>query len=1158
MLLIRRVEDLVQALFLRGEVYGTTHLYSGQEAVAVGFASALEEGDRVACTYRGHGHAMALGLEPEPLVAELLGRTTGINGGRAGSMNIVDREHGLLGCYGIVGGSIAAATGAALALKGTGSVAVACFGDGTANQAYFFECLNFAKVLTLPLVFVCENNGYGEYADGGRDRGDDHRPGEDLEIPTTVVDGMDVWATRAVALEVIAPVRAGEGPTFVEARTYRFVGHSRSDPGEYRPEGELEEWQARDPLACSPASACSRSSGPRSELDEVAADVERELAAVEEAALRPPSPSPSRSRSSSPDVHRSSARSASRGQTGQAASRASARAEAKDSTSSVGASLRERRGSSASRCVSWRGASTSPPALCRRSRTAGRTRPCGRSMRSSMSSASPSTRSSPPPSRAGPHGSATVQRAGSHSALDLESGVRWERLTAENDPDVDFLYATYEVGGASSPDGDLLRHSGREFGIVVRGQLGVRVGFEEHVLGQATRSPSIRASRIACTTMATRPSTPSGLSSDGTTRWEAILGRSTRSRRLTTHVSNALLRAAEKGASLESSSIDWGLAGKAIVVTGATSGIGAQIVRALATAGASIALVGRDEERLAQEWRRSSNAAARRSRLRRPRGSRSPARIVSETVAAFGGIDGFVHCASLFEPLPLADSSLESLERQMRVNVVAPFAMTQAALEHLRPGCSIVFVASTIALVGFPVCSAYTATKGATVSMARAFAIELAPKQVRVNTVCPGYVYTPMFQPQSRRLPRLPRVDHRQDADRQDRRPEEIAPTVLFLLSGLSDEHGRRDTRFRWRLDRPVADHGSLGRGGVRAGLGTGQERARAAATLLVDLDRDRDPVRDQPAARDGQRLEERPPLDASVRRDPRDRLDRPDARDPAARARPVGCRDDHIDDDHHHEGTRTATAASCQRRSGSSRSPASARGSSAGSRSRGSASPRSSRPSARGHCCKERYSRSRAAQQPCRTPESLSNFALEKTLGLPNTVWIAIVVLAIVSAVIRMTVLGRRFVAVGANPPAARAAGIPVRSYELGTYIAAALTYGIAGVLIAGYLRTPGIATGNDYLLPTIAAVVLGGTALAGGVGSVIASAGGALFLTQLEQVVLGMGAPSSVQLIIQGAIIALGMALRTAPWHRFTALLNHTRNAMPTLHDVGEGVEP
>src|SRR6185503_10183829 len=152
MLLIRGFEDRVQSLFLRGEVYGTTHLYSGQEAVAVGFASSLGPDDRVACTYRGHGHLLAMGTDPEGLLAELLGRETGVNGGRAGSMNVVDPDHGVLGCYGIVGGSIAAATGAALSLRATDSVAVAYFGDGATNQAYFFECLNFAKVLDLPVL----------------------------------------------------------------------------------------------------------------------------------------------------------------------------------------------------------------------------------------------------------------------------------------------------------------------------------------------------------------------------------------------------------------------------------------------------------------------------------------------------------------------------------------------------------------------------------------------------------------------------------------------------------------------------------------------------------------------------------------------------------------------------------------------------------------------------------------------------------------------------------------------------------------------------------------------------------------------------------------------------------------------------------------------
>ena len=150
MLLIRGVEDRVQSLFLRGEVYGTTHLYSGQEAVAVGFASVLRRRSDRLHLPRPRAPARD-GRDPEALLAELLGRETGVNGGRSGSMNMVDPERGVLGCYGIVGGSIAAATGAALALSGTGSVAVAYFGDGATNQAYFYECLNFAKVLQLPV-----------------------------------------------------------------------------------------------------------------------------------------------------------------------------------------------------------------------------------------------------------------------------------------------------------------------------------------------------------------------------------------------------------------------------------------------------------------------------------------------------------------------------------------------------------------------------------------------------------------------------------------------------------------------------------------------------------------------------------------------------------------------------------------------------------------------------------------------------------------------------------------------------------------------------------------------------------------------------------------------------------------------------------------------
>jgi TPP-dependent pyruvate/acetoin dehydrogenase alpha subunit len=250
MLLIRGFEELVQSLFLKGEVYGTTHLYSGQEAVATGIASLLEERDRVAATYRGHGHALALGVDPQKLLDEMLARESGINGGRAGSMNVNSPADRLIGSFGIVGGSIAAATGAALALKRTtGGIAVAYFGDGAMNQGYVFECLNFCQVLKLPLLLVCENNGYGEYTPfRSVTAGEIRARAEVMDVPAETIDGMSVWAVRKAAARALAHVREGNGPAFVEALTYRFVGHSRSDPGAYRPEGELEDWMGRDPI----------------------------------------------------------------------------------------------------------------------------------------------------------------------------------------------------------------------------------------------------------------------------------------------------------------------------------------------------------------------------------------------------------------------------------------------------------------------------------------------------------------------------------------------------------------------------------------------------------------------------------------------------------------------------------------------------------------------------------------------------------------------------------------------------------------------------------------------------------------------------------------------------------------------------------------------
>lgn len=292
MVLIRAFEDSCHRLYTQGHIHGTTHLYNGQEAVSVGIASQLWDSDRVAATYRGHGISLALGIRPESLYAELFGRESGVCGGRAGSMNVVSPEHGLIGCFGIVGGSIAAATGAALALRDRGGVAVAFFGDGAANQAYFHECLNFAQVLRLPTVYVCENNLYGEFTPmeqvtAGEIAG---RP-RVMGIPASTVDGNDVVAVRDAAAEAIEHARSGRGPAFVEALTYRYVGHSRSDPGRYRKPGELEHWKQRDPLLLAAQRLRAEQGQSQSDLDDIAASVAAELKEAEARALAAPFPS---------------------------------------------------------------------------------------------------------------------------------------------------------------------------------------------------------------------------------------------------------------------------------------------------------------------------------------------------------------------------------------------------------------------------------------------------------------------------------------------------------------------------------------------------------------------------------------------------------------------------------------------------------------------------------------------------------------------------------------------------------------------------------------------------------------------------------------------------------------------------------------------------
>jgi TPP-dependent pyruvate/acetoin dehydrogenase alpha subunit len=291
--LIREFEDAMQRLFLRGDIHGTVHLCTGQEAVSAGVCLALEPADQVAATYRGHGAALAKGTSPEALAAELMGRVTGACRGRAGSMNVVDLEHGLLGCFGIVGGSIACATGAALSARGTGRVAVAFFGDGASNHGYFHECLNFAQVLDLPVVFVCENNLYGEFTPmekvtGG---GDIAARAATLGMPASKVDGNDLRAVAEAAAQAVAHARS-RGPVFLEALTYRHLGHSKSDPGAYRPPEEVERWKARDPLTVGRALLLHELGVDEADVDAAEQRARTEIERAIEAALSASYPDP--------------------------------------------------------------------------------------------------------------------------------------------------------------------------------------------------------------------------------------------------------------------------------------------------------------------------------------------------------------------------------------------------------------------------------------------------------------------------------------------------------------------------------------------------------------------------------------------------------------------------------------------------------------------------------------------------------------------------------------------------------------------------------------------------------------------------------------------------------------------------------------------------
>lgn len=254
MLTIRVFEETVYDVYSRGIMPGLAHLYTGMEAMAVGVCLMLGQSDNITSTHRGHGHLLAKGGEPRRMFAELLGKESGYNRGKGGSMHIVDMSLGILGANGVVGGGLGIATGAGLSnlLLGNGLVSVVFFGDGALNQGIFYEVANMASIWKLPVIYVLENNGYGEYTSQHRaTAGTAMARAEALEIPAVKIDGNDVLAVYQAASWAVERARSGLGPSFIEGVTYRWRGHHMGDQGDtygYRSQAEIESWTQKCPI----------------------------------------------------------------------------------------------------------------------------------------------------------------------------------------------------------------------------------------------------------------------------------------------------------------------------------------------------------------------------------------------------------------------------------------------------------------------------------------------------------------------------------------------------------------------------------------------------------------------------------------------------------------------------------------------------------------------------------------------------------------------------------------------------------------------------------------------------------------------------------------------------------------------------------------------
>jgi pyruvate dehydrogenase E1 component alpha subunit len=305
MVLGRLFEDKCAEMYYRGKMFGFVHLYNGQEAVSTGVIQAMRPGEDYVCsTYRDHVHALSAGVPAKEVMAELFGKATGCSKGRGGSMHMFSSEHRLLGGYAFVAEGIPVATGAAfqtkyrreaLGDKSADGVTACFFGDGAANNGQFFECLNMAALWKLPIIYIVENNKWaiGMAHERATSQPEIYKKASVFGMAGVEVDGMDVLAVRAVAREAVARARAGEGPTLIEALTYRFRGHSLADPDELRAKAEKEFWFARDPIKKFAAYLTEQNLADQEELKGIERKIQLELEEAVKFAESSPEPNPS-------------------------------------------------------------------------------------------------------------------------------------------------------------------------------------------------------------------------------------------------------------------------------------------------------------------------------------------------------------------------------------------------------------------------------------------------------------------------------------------------------------------------------------------------------------------------------------------------------------------------------------------------------------------------------------------------------------------------------------------------------------------------------------------------------------------------------------------------------------------------------------------------